>query len=337
MRNSSNPFLISKRRALFLLAGGAFALYVYHNRTYPIYSSIVRTVAQVPIPLSQRERLFNFLIAKGNVIREDIVDPLDSFSTIQEFFTRRVKERKIDYYEGALLAPADSKVAEIRYVDSDPSLSIKNGKYTLKRLFENTEGEYSTKELASHYCSEDEKLIAISFYLAPNDYHRYHAPAPLSVGSLYHVPGLKLTVNPSKNVGMSVMDNNERVVLRGEVLESKNIPKTAEIIKKEGEDSKKLGKISLAFVAATGVGNILVLDQDNYVNPISKRDGEKMTRREVKAGQELGMFKLGSSIVMVVSAPESFKLKIKEGDKVRYGQVIGDCEEPAKIQLPKLK
>ncbi len=44
----------------------------------------------------------------------------------------------------------------------------------------------------------------------------------------------------------------------------------------------------------------------------------------VQKGQEMGGFKLGSTIVLVFEAPNTFAFDVKEGDTVRVGQSIGN-------------
>ena len=40
----------------------------------------------------------------------------------------------------------------------------------------------------------------------------------------------------------------------------------------------------------------------------------------------MGMFKFGSTVVMVFEAPQNFKFEVKEGEAVRYGQTFGSFD-----------
>lgn len=47
----------------------------------------------------------------------------------------------------------------------------------------------------------------------------------------------------------------------------------------------------------------------------------------VRKGTELGRFNMGSTVVMLFEADEGFEFKVKEGDKVRYGDIVGVYNE----------
>lgn len=65
------------------------------------------------------------------------------------------------------------------------------------------------------------------------------------------------------------------------------------------------GYLCMALVGAFNVGTIVVHPKEKF-----------------EMGEELGMFKLGSTVVMHFEAPPNTKINLQEGEKVRYGDVI---------------
>merc|ERR1712168_1269080 len=45
-------------------------------------------------------------------------------------------------------------------------------------------------------------------------------------------------------------------------------------------------------------------------------------------GDSLGGFELGSSLVLVFTAPKNFRFNITPGQKLKYGEPIGHVDEP---------
>lgn len=269
------------------------------GRTLPWDPKAVRQLSETHIPRSFRQKLFEDLIRQGGVNRDDIAQPLVEFDTIQAFFTRPVKPRAIDRDPRLLLSPADALLTEVARVGADSALEVKRVSYSLRRLLSNVDGRVPRDELDRLRGGARNVLFALTFYLSPRDYHRFHSPARMWVDSLSHIAGLRLTVRPDAVRNTTVLDNNERVVLRGR---------------------SALGPATMVFVSATGVGGIRILGFDSA----------RLARvsfappAELAAGQEVGMFLLGSTIVLVVGVPPEFRWRVAAGESVRYGQVLGE-------------
>jgi len=60
-----------------------------------------------------------------------MVQPMEYYSTFNEFFTRRVKPRTIDTNANMIVSPADSKVLTIKEITGDSNLLIKGVNYKL--------------------------------------------------------------------------------------------------------------------------------------------------------------------------------------------------------------
>ena len=50
---------------------------------------------------------------------------------------------------------------------------------------------------------------------------------------------------------------------------------------------------------------------------------EVRKRGEAKCGEELGMFKLGSTVVMLVESGKKFRFGVEEGQPIEYGDFVG--------------
>lgn len=97
---------------------------------------------------------------------------------------------------------------------------------------------------------------------------------------------------------------NERVLLKGEW---------------------KWGNLIQSYVGATNVGNIEI-KFDKTVQQ-KKQEGPTMSSQivgeDLTAGEEVGRFLMGSSVVSIVEVPKDFVWDVKQGDTVKYGQRIG--------------
>ncbi|KAF9433728.1 phosphatidylserine decarboxylase 1 [Entomortierella beljakovae] len=162
-------------------------------------------------------------------------------------------------------------------------------------------------------------LFFCVIYLAPGDYHRFHAPTNWVVETRRHFSGELYSVSPwmvKQLQDLFVL--NERVVLLGKW---------------------RHGFFSMVPVGATNVGSI-VLNFDKELRTNTKEDRFKRGHGELvysgvsrvlngqplNIGQEMGGFKLGSTVVLVFEAPKNFKFVIEPGQYVKMGQALGQLE-----------
>lgn len=163
---------------------------------------------------------------------------------------------------------------------------------------------------------EGHSLYFAVVYLAPGDYHRFHSPTNWVVEKRRHFAGELFSVSPyvaKRLANLFVL--NERVVLFGRY---------------------RYGFMSMTPVGATNVGSIkIAFDRDLKTNTLNRDKPEhgfvEATYRNsskilgghpLKAGEEMGGFSLGSTIVLVFEAPNSLKFTIEEGQKVQVGQSL---------------
>lgn len=249
--------------------------------------------------------------------------PLEEYKSIGDLFTRRLKEDARPIGSG-LVHPCDSKVAEAGPIKNSKITQVKGIDYPLPALMQ-------SDEMASRFVGGS----FITYYLCPTDYHRVHAPLDLTVEWVGHIPGAFWPVNSwsVRNVDQ-LYTINERVAM---------VFRT-----NEGES------IALVMVAATNVGNISI-SFDDRIKTEARPAGRKKTeytygadtfdnygvkggggvgtgKREpihLKKGDEVGVFAMGSSVVMLLDKTLVERLGLTEQglealrDKaVKLGQTI---------------
>lgn len=203
---------------------------------------------RIPIPRYVRSLIFKSFGKRYRVKFEDIEDSLESFTTFNQFFTRRVKQRQFPKTEETLIAPADSKIISISKVTGNDVVLAKSVKYSLAHFLTGEFGKnYSDADVQKLKHNPSSDLYSIVFYLAPGDYHRYHSMADSVLIDRVHVAGELFTVKDTFVSRFSgVYEVNERVVLNA---------------------SWKHGFLSQVYVAATNVGTMsLNFDPDLNTN-----------------------------------------------------------------------
>ncbi|KAI5867182.1 phosphatidylserine decarboxylase [Durotheca rogersii] len=193
--------------------------------------------------------------------------------------------------------------------------------------------------------SPDERtaLYYAVVYLAPGDYHRFHSPANWVVERRRHFAGELYSVSPYLQRTLpGLFTLNERVVLLGRW---------------------RWGFFSFVPVGATNVGSIAVnFDRELRTNSLltdtaAARAAEHAAARgepyhgfaeatyraaspvlggyALRRGDEMGGFKLGSTVVLVFEAPVpdhpgargGFVWAVERGQQIKMGQALGAVEE----------
>lgn len=165
---------------------------------------------------------------------------------------------------------------------------------------------------------EGNKLFFCVVYLAPGDYHRFHSPTSWVAERRRHFRGELYSVSPyvaQRLPNLFVL--NERVALLGRW---------------------RHGFFSMIPVGATNVGSIRInFDKDLRTNVRQQRRlagtyseasygsaSKLLGGQPLMAGDEMGGFLLGSTIVLVFEAPAEFDFFCDRGQKVKVGQKLGD-------------
>ncbi|KAF2666498.1 hypothetical protein BT63DRAFT_310458 [Microthyrium microscopicum] len=232
---------------------------------------------------------FNLEDSLGELKKPNIED----YSCFNEFFGRELSEgaRPVAEPENTLVtsSPADCRLTAYPTIDLATKYWIKGFGFTIERLLG------SDVELAKKF---DGGSIVIA-RLAPQDYHRWHAPVDGTVVSVIEIPGAYYTVNPQaiKEPGtLDVFCENKRSVMLLQRTET-NAP-----------------------IAVVAVGAMLV-------GSIKYNEGLDQPGANVQRGQCLGAFYYGGSTVIVLYPPGEIVL---DEDLIRNSTDL-ECETLMKV------
>ena len=167
------------------------------------------------------------------------------------------------------------------------------------------------------------KLFFCVVYLAPGDYHRFHSPTSWVVERRRHFTGDLFSVSPYiVNRLKDLFVLNERVALLGRW---------------------KHGFYSMVPVGATNVGSIRInFDEALRTNtrhlshpPHTFTEAVYTSASALKGqpllpGEEMGGFRLGSTIVLVFEAPTDWRFTVKAGAKIKVGEALGEFKSERK-------
>lgn len=235
---------------------------------------------------------------------DEVAGPLDSFESLQAFFTRRLRDgvRPIDATPAAVVSPCDGSWGAVGTITDGQLLQVKGRLYDLAALL-------GDPAAARRF----EGGAFATLYLSPRDYHRFHAPCAAQVRRATHLPGALWPVN---RIGVEGIDGlfsvNERLCAFMSVAGA-------------AED------LCLVAVGATMVGKVRLTFDDLTTNrpgaaPETRVYGDRVA---LARGEEWGRFEFGSTIVLV-AAPGLLALDAQPpGTPVRLGQRIGTLLHPA--------
>ncbi|MBU3020835.1 archaetidylserine decarboxylase [Aestuariibacter sp. A3R04] len=218
-----------------------------------------------------------FFIKKYNVDMDEALYPHpDHYKTFNEFFTRELKSdaRSIAEGDDVIVQAVDGTISQFGNIRHDSLFQAKGHDYSLTTLLG------GKPELAQPF--KNGKFATV--YLAPRDYHRIHMPLDGTLTDMVYVPGELFSVNPltAENVP-GLFARNERVIAFFDT---------------------PAGKMAMVLVGATIVASIETVWAGTVTPPAGKNvqhwqyEQDSESSVSLEKGDELGRFKLGSTIVV---------------------------------------
>jgi phosphatidylserine decarboxylase len=218
-------------------------------------------------------RLIRWFVGRYGVNMSEALNPdMASYASFNEFFTRPLKPGARPLATAELLCPVDGAISQFGAIEQDQIFQAKGHRYSTTALVGGDAALGAQFDNGSFAC----------LYLSPRDYHRIHMPCAGRLLRMIYVPGALFSVNPTTARGVpGLFARNERVVCVFE---------------------REHGPFVMVLVGATIVGSMATVwhGQVNPPRPGHIREWNYEDRRiELKQGDEMGRFLLGSTVVML--------------------------------------
>jgi len=214
------------------------------------------------------------------------------WANFDEFFTRELRDgaREVDADPTAILSPADGNIESMGPIEVDGTFVVKGRPYSVAELV-------GGEQEAARFVGGQGCVV----YLSPRDYHRVHAPVGGTIRRIRSMPGDYYPVNA---IGMRHVANlfcrNRRVAI-------------------EIDGDAQRGRTTVVMVVAMIVGRITTVGIEARDVPLGDHVFDPPLR--VARGDEIGIFHLGSTAVLLAEPRRGRDWVVKEGP-VRYGQAL---------------
>lgn len=260
-------------------------------------SQIAGLFANVKTPWIKNALIHQFIQRYQVNMAEALEENGDKYENFNAFFTRHLKPEHRPLAAADIISPVDGYLSEFGNIKAHQLVQAKGHHYSVDELLATD----------PQTCQAFKNGYFATFYLSPKDYHRIHMPLQARVRQMIYCPGRLFSVQSLtvKRIPR-LFARNERLVV---------IFDTAH------------GPMAMVLVGAVIVGAIGVKWHGDISRSKTPRVFQYTESTEVpclEQGDEMGYFKLGSTVILLFSKAHSLQWhsNLIPGDAVRFGQEI---------------
>jgi phosphatidylserine decarboxylase len=273
-------------------------------RIYPkkLASRIASWAAAASLPRAARPALLGGFARRYCIDLNEAELPLESYASLQAFFTRRLKaglRPQDSLLPGAVNSPVDSRILACGRIGGDTALQAKGMTYRVS-------------ELLAHDAARFEGGHFLTLYLSPREYHRIHVPIEGRVEAVARVEGELWPVYEAsaKHVPRLYARNRRAIWLA------------------KGSGADEGLDVACVLVGATHVGGVIIDERWLGGRVLPKNGGFSIDHLPCRPGDDLGAFQFGSSVVLLVGGPRSeYWEPVRSEGMVQVGQRLGAFQQ----------
>lgn len=271
-------------------------------RLYPkkIASAAVGAVSRMTLPKALRVSVYGRFARACGANLGEAERPIDDYASFLDFFTRRLKPglRPQDpEIPGGINSPVDGRQIAQGRVEAGMLIQAKGLPYTLSELLG---GDPLVPAFESgHY---------LTLYLAPKDYHRIHVPLQGRCLAVGRVEGELWPVNDASTAFTpNLYARNRRAYWIA-----------------EGSESCESLSVGVVLVGATHVGGVVIDERWLEGRALPSRGRLDVGRLACARGDDLGVFELGSTVVLLVGGEKKADWRpLRDLGPVKVGERLG--------------
>ncbi|MDT8879809.1 archaetidylserine decarboxylase [Halomonas saccharevitans] len=241
-----------------------------------------------------KNALIQAFIRRFEVDMDEAAEPdPTAYATFNDFFTRALEDDARPIGEG-VVSPADGTLSQFGPIEAGQLIQAKGHRFSAMELL-GGDGEAARRYLGGSFAT---------VYLSPSDYHRVHMPVGGTLTEMVYVPGRLFSVNAATTHHVpNLFARNERLVCH---FDTEHGPMVMVLV----------GAMIVAAIETVWAGQI---------TPLPRGDVQRIhfgTPVRLEKGEEMGRFKLGSTVVMGFAEKLDVDGLAPE-QTVRMGQSLG--------------
>ncbi|MCQ3829196.1 phosphatidylserine decarboxylase [Microbulbifer elongatus] len=242
-----------------------------------------------------------WFVEKYNVdMSEALEEDYTAYTCFNDFFTRALKDgaRPIVEGENTIAGCADGAISQLGEIHNGRIFQAKGQDYSLLELVG------GDPEVAAPFTGG--KFATV--YLSPKDYHRVHMPIDGVLQRMIYVPGELFSVNTTTAANVPrLFARNERLVC---IFDTAAGPMAMVLV----------GAMIVAAIETVWAGQVAPIKRQIRT---TRYDEQKPIA--LKKGEEMGRFKLGSTVVLLFGADKVNWLESLAAETpVKMGEHFGD-------------
>jgi phosphatidylserine decarboxylase len=279
---------------------GPFSLRLLGLYPKKLGSRVVGWAAGRTLPVSWREPLLGRFAGHYGVDLTEAEHPLAAYPSLQAFFTRRLKpglRPQTKPIPGFLNSPVDGRIIASGPIESGMAIQAKGLPYRVAELLKHDPD-----------AARFEGGYFLTLYLSPKDYHRIHVPLEGRVTAVSRVEGELWPVNDASTGSVPrLYERNRRATWTA-----------------LGAGPCEGLEVAAVLVGATHVGGVVIADRWLGGRALHGDGGFAVSGLPCAAGDDLGTFEFGSTVVLLVGGPKAANWKpLRTEGPVKMGERLG--------------